>query len=601
MKKAPEWKDTKFPFSIDYNYSLFVRNRCKFFYCFAKNIRKMINYAANFTSPNEICVIYVYGEPAKIETVLKQISEQHWNMLIIIIPGILSEHIKSIETQCKWLNKLQKSGYRKTIIEGREKSQYNNRIIGTVYADKPTERWYEDYNCPELPEFYKIYTEGMEIMERAKLAHEVILQSSEGKLMVLANFPLPCKSINGDPLKHDNDLLEIIRHLYPYGVECDTSDPSAVKLLKIKKLVEAAFNREITKDVENLHINIGDSSEQICFWDNITTGASECVQMFRDRLTQEIKETGCFNVSSEWFEFSKPPYGAYECNWYEYIFAYVMRDFFNSNYFWGNYYYSEKITDGKKYNEKYKYGFVFVQNEEQEEFNRLFAKLFDITPREATIVTLNYIRSWVTENISHTPLDWLDHNFHEILAGNDDKAESHVRYWEKKQQYWYKYGYEKKYLPWLKANFDELYSKIRTIDSDFHNWLAEKYGKQKADGFCKHYKVKGGAVGWLHTIEMVERKIDDYMNNDTCAECGRYIGIIGRTDFGYIAYEFDENHKSVEYRFTHKEVVGLNKKLLGRGVSNYLCIPCLSEYTEYSVSELWNMMHEFKEQGCTLF
>ncbi|MCM1577515.1 MAG: hypothetical protein NC078_01785, partial [Ruminococcus sp.] len=55
------------------------------------------------------------------------------------------------------------------------------------------------------------------------------------------------------------------------------------------------------------------------------------------------------------------------------------------------------------------------------------------------------------------------------------------------------------------------------------------------------------------------------------------------------------------YEFTLKDVIGINKKLLGRSRSDYLCIPCLAEYAEASEAQLWDMVHDFKEQGCELF
>lgn len=50
-----------------------------------------------------------------------------------------------------------------------------------------------------------------------------------------------------------------------------------------------------------------------------------------------------------------------------------------------------------------------------------------------------------------------------------------------------------------------------------------------------------------------------------------------------------------------KDVVALNKKLLGRNVKKQLCIRCLAEYLSCAEEDLRVKIQEFKDQGCTLF
>lgn len=50
-----------------------------------------------------------------------------------------------------------------------------------------------------------------------------------------------------------------------------------------------------------------------------------------------------------------------------------------------------------------------------------------------------------------------------------------------------------------------------------------------------------------------------------------------------------------------KDVIALNKKLLGHLTRRVLCMTCLSEYLGCTVSDLENLMRQFKEQGCALF
>jgi len=50
-----------------------------------------------------------------------------------------------------------------------------------------------------------------------------------------------------------------------------------------------------------------------------------------------------------------------------------------------------------------------------------------------------------------------------------------------------------------------------------------------------------------------------------------------------------------------KNIVGLNKKLLGRKIARFYCLNCLAEYLEVTPDELLVKIEEFKAQGCKLF
>lgn len=50
-----------------------------------------------------------------------------------------------------------------------------------------------------------------------------------------------------------------------------------------------------------------------------------------------------------------------------------------------------------------------------------------------------------------------------------------------------------------------------------------------------------------------------------------------------------------------KNVIGINKKLLGEHIQNFYCLNCLAEYLGCTTEELVDKIEEFKEEGCTLF
>lgn len=50
-----------------------------------------------------------------------------------------------------------------------------------------------------------------------------------------------------------------------------------------------------------------------------------------------------------------------------------------------------------------------------------------------------------------------------------------------------------------------------------------------------------------------------------------------------------------------KDTVGLNKKLLGKGIRNFYCMDCLADYLGCTVQDLMDKIEEFKDEGCKLF
>lgn len=50
-----------------------------------------------------------------------------------------------------------------------------------------------------------------------------------------------------------------------------------------------------------------------------------------------------------------------------------------------------------------------------------------------------------------------------------------------------------------------------------------------------------------------------------------------------------------------KNTIGLNKKLLGKNITNFYCMDCLADYLDCTVDDLLDKIEEFKDEGCTLF
>ena len=47
--------------------------------------------------------------------------------------------------------------------------------------------------------------------------------------------------------------------------------------------------------------------------------------------------------------------------------------------------------------------------------------------------------------------------------------------------------------------------------------------------------------------------------------------------------------------------IGLTKKLINRGATEFMCISCLADKFDVTTERLQEKIREFKEQGCMLF
>ena len=50
-----------------------------------------------------------------------------------------------------------------------------------------------------------------------------------------------------------------------------------------------------------------------------------------------------------------------------------------------------------------------------------------------------------------------------------------------------------------------------------------------------------------------------------------------------------------------KDVIGINKKLLGKQTKDFFCMDCFASYLGTTVEDLLEKIEEFKAEGCELF
>ncbi len=47
--------------------------------------------------------------------------------------------------------------------------------------------------------------------------------------------------------------------------------------------------------------------------------------------------------------------------------------------------------------------------------------------------------------------------------------------------------------------------------------------------------------------------------------------------------------------------IGLHKKIVGKGATEFMCLPCLAVYFDCSEELLYQKIEQFKKMGCMLF
>lgn len=568
MKKI-EWKDTRLSFSVDYDYSLFVRNRCVFFWGVGAKWRKIVNYAFKFTRQNNICVVYLYGEPrGKPDTFKNYIKSLSGNIIVINFKTSCAD-LEAIGRYEEW------SGMKKTmgLIDR------SGNLVNSYFSERQKiMRAIANGILPETDVMYQNYLNDDKVQSEYTEAKKRLEKLQFESARCISNC-VDLETIN----PCESGILETIRRIFPFGVEADTTDLNCVKVAKANRYIAQA-----RQGIDNaMGINFS-NSEQLSFFS--TRGASEMLSYIRRLCDSKLEVDGTFTLCELWFAIEQPPYGAYKCNWYYYIFAFALNPYFANPYsvlcgFVPN----PAETVDFAFFIKGNSGRIFLQSKTTVLLKDAVCRLFDLPDKEYIHDALLYARRWCEDNV-RTPLSWIDNRFLELLDFDCEK-------------WCYRHAADN-LLSWISENESELYDKIHNINFDYDDQLIKQgYDTEKVRLWRKWSYVKGGAVGWLHGAEEFNKRCIAYMNKENiCRECGRPIE-------KYSTY-YREASSSVkgdcavhcnEIVFTAKQTIGLNKKFLGRYQNEYFCIPCLCEVLDSDAERLYEEMNTFKEQGCTLF
>lgn len=569
-----KWKDTnKYPFSIEYTYPLAIRNRCLFFWSTTiKGWRTIINLANKLTEPNRICIVYIFGE-AKKEIILKHIQKLNNQRLIVLWADYIT--IDEIEI----------------IMNGAERIR--NAVLNWGIGDKSNFDERNPYSEKDIEEkIHKFcFVFPSDIYEGRKLLNSVQQKIFENGYK---NISENMKNVRAEENQHIMDLFKIIKKIYLYGVEGDTTLEYAYKILHFEKWCNNGIEGK-TLDLRKLGVHYDDYSQpvQLSLFDNTSWGIVEFVKEFRNICDTEMEKNGFVDLRMVFHYMQDIPYGMYHCNYYGLCIGISLQKYKHGYYISGNLKTSKSENIDfpisikyimESFNVKRQMPFyIYTQSEKQVHLADNILKIFK-PKRNIGVVCLENVltiaRSWIRDNVMYDTVQRTIPELFEIL-----------NLWE----------------PCVCSNITEKYSECLTderveqikidicnIDKKFLSMLSDRFGEEKAGLYKKSQYVKGGAVGWLHSTDMVDERVEWYMKQTVCRECGIVIN-----DIGYEVYENGISGKHA--RLSKQNIINLNKKILGRYQNEYFCVRCLCEYLEITEWELYEKMKTFKEQGCELF
>lgn len=560
-RKPVEWKNTAFEWCIERNYSLFVRNRCVFFHALACKYIKILNFAKMFCSPERVVVLYLYGKVKNEATFQKKISEAQYQLISIVLP----------------VDDADLSAYDALMLERKKMAKAGLSESDIIDSIERCRRAIKDGVIDENNSMYQSDLAKLKIIEQGKTSKGHIEDAQRLAGMAYSNFQKPFAF----GTNHDEELLKVIRDIYPCGVEANAPDEYGAKMLAMKKMVKAAIDSEETELVIRACGNLDE--QQLSFFSSGNDGACRMLDDLKRYVCHKIEEQGALSIPELMLMIRKPPYGYYECNYYVYILARVLRPISIEPYmlFDGCSSFPFLKTSNADWLRKPR-GTVFLESKKTRQMVEALGKIFDIRNgwSKSSFVSMLYsICSWCEDNIQ-IPLGCVDQRWYELMRSDFSR-------------YCYRDEAER-YYDWICGNVEQHRKNVRRGKE----LVYEKYNNRaKIDLFYKFYYVRGGAVGWLHSPDEFYKRIDHYMKSCVCRECGRIIESQFRDGPAYSVDSIDGEL----LKFSKKDIIGINKKMLGRYQEEYFCIPCLCEIVDATPDQLYEKIHEFKEQGCELF
>ena len=561
MSKKIEWRDTAPPWLRTVNYSLLVRNRYVFYYAISGKHKKIINMAKALASPNHIGVVFIFGIRPKKETIQKNLDECPFPLLVLLV-DISMELIQEYDQVSKEKKRIEKITSAEELVT--TVSKIKKAIEAGAIKDATA---------------HKIFAEELALLNRYPQLLDELMQAQDNEAIAVSNFGAK-SHITSD---YNSELASIAATLYPYGVEANAPSEDAGKMLAIKKLVECAKAGVDTAFAEQ-YVGMVFAPQLSLFG---TYNSMQVMDEIASYVDDALARDGAICVRCFLQKFMSQPYGLYECNFYMFHLAAGIRHLYEPGHYWNDGVASYEVDmfaqirfylqnmDSKRVHPATIYRESPKMQEMTSAMSEIFGNLFVASPRNLDGAIMTAI-SWCWNHLQE-PLAVTDPRWHELM-------------WNKNEMV----------LPALAEKYYDFVMDIEARKRDLlstRSIVEARYpDRKKLELYYKSNYIRGGAIGTYAAEDFYER-VDQYMQSDVCRECGRQFDLPLKSGTSYCC----QDDKGNILRFTKKEIIGLNKKLLGRFQNEYFCIPCLCEVLDNTPTELYEKVHAFREQGCELF
>lgn len=556
------------PYYLSYQMPLSINNRSWFFWAnTVEGWRKVLNRANALAVRNKVSFVFLHGEiTATVSNYIKKLNNPQ--MVVLCADYVSAEYMKAIGEADKWLKGLQPSGGR-----AKDENKQWTWDVSPMFIDL-------------AKSFDKVRIEYERFLLAKSYADEVHAAVERDGYRVFGDFRQ--KTVSGGQEGIAADLLAIIKELFPCGIEADTDSEFAYKRIAVPKMIKLGLAGETDDSlVKNCGIRLRKEIGNIQFslFDDYSNSAMQIVAVIREAYRRDIKRLGYCEPGALCEALTYRPYGFYECNYYYYIVAFALSAFKKGYYTIMSHCWC-MVEDIEFTKHTIFLPVLFVQTDKQRSLTEKLRRLFEIEePTENLSDAIRLAIVWIEKHIHYDSVDRVSDDLFALLRGDGIKLYSLQT---------------ERYDDWLdEETLADLHDKLQTVDDDFFRMLAEKYGEERARLFKRKGYVKGTACGWLWRSEMVDESVENYMSKILCRECGRVLNPFGDENC-YEISRYDGSYTET-HDFSLKQIQGLNKKFFGRYQTDYFCIPCMAQILETTEWELWEKMHFFKEQGCTLF
>ena len=332
------------------------------------------------------------------------------------------------------------------------------------------------------------------------------------------------------------------------------------------------------------------------------------VQYIRELQHKLIWENTRFSIQEFKDELSKPPYGYYDCNLYIYLLGYAMRDLLDGKHKIQMAVTTEQLTEKMlafliscKFDTLTSFSlrdqnYILRYSDKQNKTIDMLRRMFDIKDADKTFTwTCIRINQWLQENVHLGCLDCISHEMYQAIMSSEKTK------YEKNQ------SFEDILYPLLKSNYKQIKAATRRIDEITEEQLVADFGQETTDKYKTYvanvYTGTGHARAWVWNKKSIWEEVRDISEHHQCADCGKLIKFSDTIDtfVTEAGIGYDPNKPVKNLIFHEKDIIGINRKLLGEDTTKFYCIPCLCEVMECDAQAIMDKIEQFKEEGCTLF